>query len=145
MTCLPDVNVWIALAAERHTLHRAARHWFGNLQDQRIAFCRLTQLGFLRLLTNKHVMQEEVMLPGQAWDAYRVLRLDRRIGYVAEPSELPETWQAFTEGALSSPNLWTDAYLCAFAHAARLTLVTFDAKIPSREGLNGLVLRSDFH
>jgi toxin-antitoxin system PIN domain toxin len=145
MTCLPDVNVWIALAAERHTLHRSARHWFGNLQDQRLAFCRLTQLGFLRLLTNKHAMQEEVMLPGQAWEAYRVLRLDRRIGYVAEPSELPETWQAFTEGALSSPNLWTDAYLCAFAHAARLTLVTFDAKIPSREGLNCLVLRSDFH
>ena len=117
MTYLPDVNLWIALAAERHTLHRAARHWFSNLQDEKFAFCRLTQLGFLRLLTNKHVMQEEVMRPDQAWEA-------------------------FTEGPLSSPNLWTDAYLCAFAHAARLTLVTFDAKIPTREGVNCLVLTS---
>src|SRR5258706_10291094 len=63
MTYLPDVNVWIALAAERHTLHRAARNWFSNFQDEKLAFCRLTQLGFLRLLTNKHVMQEEVMSP----------------------------------------------------------------------------------
>jgi toxin-antitoxin system PIN domain toxin len=132
----------LLLAAERHALHRSARHWFSNLQDEKLAFCRLTQLGFLRLLTNKHVMQEEVMRPDEAWEAYRVLRLDRRIGYLAEPSELPETWQAFTQGALSSPNLWTDSDLCAFTHAARLTLVTFDAKIPTREGVNCLVLSS---
>ena len=84
MTYLPDVNVWIALAAERHAFHRAARHWFSNLHDENFAFCRLTQLGFLRLLTNKHVMQEEVMRPDEAWQAYRVLRLDRRIGYLAD-------------------------------------------------------------
>jgi len=107
MTYLPDVNVWIALAAERHTLHRTARLWFSNLQEQKLAFCRLTQLGFLRLLTNKHVMQDEVMRPDEAWEAYRVLRSDRRIGYLAEPSELPEMWQAFTVGPSSSPNLRT--------------------------------------
>ena len=140
MTYLPDVNVWIALAAERHTLHGKARHWFSNLQDEKLVFCRLTQLGFLRLLTNKHVMQEEVMYPDEAWQAYGVLRSDRRIGYAAEPNELPETWRAFTEGPLSSPNLWTDANLCAFAHAARLTLVTFDAKIPTREDVSCLLL-----
>jgi len=140
MTYLPDVNVWIALAAERHTLHRKARHWFSTLQDERLAFCRVTQLGFLRLLTNKHVMLEEVMSSGEAWQAYRELRLDRRIGYSAEPNELPETWQAFTEGPLSSPNLWTDVYLCAFANAARLTLVTFDKKIPTREDVSCLRL-----
>jgi predicted nucleic acid-binding protein len=87
-------------------------------------------------------MQEEVMRPGEAWEAYRVLRLDRRFGYLAEPNELPEAWQAFTQGLLSSPNLWTDAYLCAFSLAARLTLATFDAKIPTKEGVNCLVLSS---
>ena len=99
MTYLPDVNVWIALAAERHIQHRAARHWFSNLQDEKLAFCRPIQLEFLRLLTNKHVMQEEVMRPNEAWQAYRVLRLDRRIGYLVEPNELPETWEVFTERA----------------------------------------------
>jgi len=107
MTYFPDVNVWIALAAERHMHHRAARYWFGNLRDEKLAFCRLTQLGFLRPLTNKHVMQEEVMRPDGAWQAYRVLRLDRRIGYLIQPDGLPETWQQFTDGLLTSPNLWT--------------------------------------
>src|SRR5260370_35872954 len=78
----------------------AVRHWFSNLQDEELAFCRLTQLGFLRLLTNKHVMQEEVMRPDEAWQAYRVLRLDRRIGYLSEPNELSETWEAFTKGSV---------------------------------------------
>jgi hypothetical protein len=141
MTYFPDVNVWIALAAERHAHHRVARRWFGNLQDEKLAFCRLTQLGFLRLVTNRHVMQEEVMTPDEAWQAYRLLRSDRRIGYLVEPNELPETWQAFTAGSLTSPNLWTDAYLCALAHAARLTLVTFDAKIPTRDDVSCLLLR----
>ena len=89
-------------------------------------------MGFLRLLTNKHVMQEEVMGPDGAWQAYRTLRLDRRIGCAAEPHELPETWREFTRGPRTSPNIWTDAYLCAFASAARWTLVTLDAKIPAR-------------
>lgn len=92
-------------------------------------------------MTNTHVMQEEVMRPQEAWQAYRAMRLDRRIGYYAEPSELPETWEAFTKGSLTSPNLWTDAYLCAFVHASQLTLVTFDAKIPTREGVSSLLLR----
>ncbi len=51
MTYLPDINVWIALAAEKHIHHPAARYWFANLHDERLTFCRLTQLGFLRLLT----------------------------------------------------------------------------------------------
>ena len=80
------------------------------------------------------------MRPDEAWQAYRVLRLDRRIGYLAEPNELPEMWERFTEGSSSSPNLWTDAYLCAFTHAARLTLVTFDAKIPTREDVRCVLL-----
>jgi len=46
MTYLPDVNVWIALAAERHIHHRVARHWFSNLQEEGLAFSRLTSWVF---------------------------------------------------------------------------------------------------
>ena len=97
-------------------------------------------MAFLRLLTNKHVMQEVVMSPSGAWNAYQALRSDWRIGYLREPEALSERWNAFTHGALSSPNLWTDAYLCAFAHASGLTFVTFDTKIQMREGPRLLVL-----
>jgi toxin-antitoxin system PIN domain toxin len=140
MAYLTDVNVWIALTAARHVHHRTASQWFKGVQDDRLAFCRITQMGFLRLLTNKHVMQEEVMNPDQAWRAYRVLRSDWRIGYLTEPNELREEWDLFTQSRLTSPNLWTDAYLCAFASAGRLTLVTFDSKIPAWENVKCLVL-----
>jgi toxin-antitoxin system PIN domain toxin len=142
MTYLPDVNVWIALAAEMHAHHCAARQWFDGLQAEDLAFCRLTQLGFLRLLTNKHVMQEEVLSPAEAWQAYRALRMDQRIRFAGEPAGLQETWQAFTEHPRTSPNLWTDAYLCAFAGAAGFTLVTFDSKIPLIEGVDCLLLNA---
>jgi len=81
------------------------------------------------------------MSPDDAWQAYRLLRSNRLIGFLAEPNELPETWQTFTRGFFTSSNLWTDAYLLAFASAAGFTLVTFDAKIPNREGQNRVLLR----
>jgi hypothetical protein len=78
-------------------------------------------MGFQRLLTNKGVMQEEVVSPGQAWETYRALRSDWGIQYLAEPTELAELW-------------------CAFVHAAGLTLVTFDSRIPKRPRCSCLVL-----
>lgn len=140
MNYLADVNLWIALAADQHVHHPAASRWFRNLRDDKLAFCRITQMGFLRLLTNKHVMQEEVVSPGRAWETYRALRSDWRIRYLAEPIELAELWHSFTLGRAASPNFWTDAYLCAFAQAAGSTLVTFDSKIPKRPDVSCLVL-----
>jgi len=52
MIYLPDVNVWIALAADQHIHHNVAKRWFTGIQDDQVLFCRITQLGFLRLLTN---------------------------------------------------------------------------------------------
>ena len=140
MTYLPDVNVWIALAADKHIHHPLARSWFAGLREEKLWFCRLTQLGFLRLLTNKQVMQDEVVSPEGAWQAYNSMRADRRIGYLAEPSGLTETWDMPAAGRLGSSNVWTDAYLCAFAQAAGLTLVTFDRRIHAAGGLDCLVL-----
>lgn len=140
MSYLADVNLWIALVAEQHVHHPAARRWFQNLGDDKLAFCRITQMGFLRLLTNKHVMQEEAVSPDKAWETYGALRSDWRIRYLAEPIELTELWHSFTLGRATSPNLWTDAYLCAFVHATGLTLVTFDSKIPKRSDVSCIVL-----
>jgi len=130
MTYLPDVNVWIALASEKHVHHTAAKQWFAGLTEEKLVFCRVTQLGFLRLLTNHHVMKDEVIDPEGAWQVYRTFRADRRIGFANEPIALGEFWQDFTVGTMVSPNLWTDAYLCALAKAIGSTLVTFDKRIP---------------
>jgi predicted nucleic acid-binding protein len=50
MSYLADVNLWIALVPEQHVHHPAARRWFQNLGDDKLAFCRITQMGFLSLL-----------------------------------------------------------------------------------------------
>src|SRR6266702_6114076 len=50
----PDVNVWIALTYRGHIHHTASKMWLDSLpDDSEVYFCRLTQLGFLRLLTTQ--------------------------------------------------------------------------------------------
>ena len=82
----PDVNVWIALTYERHAHHLAARNWFQALErDTRLFFCRFTQIGFLRLLTNEAVMgRDEVMGQAQAWEVYDRWIEDARVLFIDE-------------------------------------------------------------
>ena len=55
----PDVNVWVALTYQGHVHHSAARGWFVSLHaDARLFFCRVTQLGLLRLLTTEALVSE---------------------------------------------------------------------------------------
>ena len=56
----PDVNIWIALTYRGHVHHPLAGRWFDGLGSEPVLFCRFTQLGFLRLLTNAHVMGGQV-------------------------------------------------------------------------------------
>jgi hypothetical protein len=56
MIYMPDVNVWVALTSNRHVHHALANKWVQTTENDQIAFCRITELGFLRLLTNSHVM-----------------------------------------------------------------------------------------
>ncbi len=70
--CLPDVNVWIAIAADRHEHHATARQWFDSVSAP-VCFCRVTQMAFLRLLTNPKVMGEDILRPVEAIGIYRQL------------------------------------------------------------------------
>ena len=64
---LPDVNLWLALAFESHVHHSAAKSWFESVQEQDCTFCRLTQQGFLRLVTNPRAFDEEGVTLLDAW------------------------------------------------------------------------------
>jgi hypothetical protein len=126
MTCLPDVNVWVALAVAEHVHHRSARLWFDAIQDDSIVFCRVTQMGFLRLLTNPRVMAADALTPSRAWRVLDAFYADSRILLAPEPPGLEPSWRALTKPRTPGANFWTDAYLAAFASAAGHTLVTFD-------------------
>jgi len=126
MTCLPDVNVWLALTVAEHVHHAAAMQWFETPEHEQIAFCRVTQMGFLRLLTNPRVMADAALTPERAWNLLDTLLRDIRIFFSAEPLDLETFFRGSTRRRQRGVNSWTDAYLSAFASAAGFTLVTFD-------------------
>jgi uncharacterized protein len=124
----PDINVWVALTYEGHVHHSLARKWFEGLAPTaRLFFCRLTQLGLLRLLTAAAVMgSDEVKSQREAWKAYDRWLEDERVEMLNEPEGLEAHFRALTRSSHASPKDWADSYLAAFAQASRLTVVTFD-------------------
>jgi uncharacterized protein len=136
MNYLPDVNVWVALALVGHVHHSAARAWFEEPETGQILFSRITQMGLLRLLTNRKVMGANVLAATAAWDVYHALCRDDRVRYAAEPPQLEEFWSDATRHHATGPNFWTDAYLAAFAEAGDYTIVTFDRGIRRHRGVS---------
>ena len=48
---LPDVNFWLALTFQSHSHHASANAWMQTAAQHGCCFCRVTQMGFLRLAT----------------------------------------------------------------------------------------------
>ncbi len=137
LSLFPDVNIWVALTYEGHVHHRRARRWFDSLPaDSSLYFCRITQLGLLRLLTTEAVMgAAEVLTQAQAWAAYDRWLEDDRVAFLAEPqppAELDVEFRNLSVMRHRAPKDWADAYLLAFASAFELTLVTFDRSLHER-------------
>jgi toxin-antitoxin system PIN domain toxin len=87
-TLLPDVNVWLALVFNAHVHHPASLGWFNSLSDETCSFCRLTQLGFLRLANNPKVFPKDAVSVAVAWQLYDTTLTDPRVRFAAEPSGL---------------------------------------------------------
>jgi uncharacterized protein len=139
--CLPDVNVWLAAAARRHAHHQIARAWLDGATDA-LVFCRITQMGFLRLITNPKVMGEDLLTPVLAWEAFQKYLADSRIVLLEEPADLETNWQKISTAAGFTQNMWTDAYLAAFANSGDFRLVTFDGGIARFTATDVLVLQA---
>ena len=138
---LPDVNVWLALASRRHIHSQTCSDWLDSLESGlSVAFCRVSQMGLLRLLTNEAVMRNDVLSSRDAWQAYRTILAYERIAFAPEPFALEREWQKLTSQDQPTPKVWTDAYLAAFAQASGLRLVTLDRAMLSLVS-NGLVLK----
>ncbi len=63
---LPDFNVWLAFLRESHPHHARAVAYFAEESLASCAFCRVTMLGLIRLLTNSAVMEGEPLTCVQA-------------------------------------------------------------------------------
>lgn len=132
----PDINVWLALTYRGHQQHAIAASWFGRLKSEDAGFCRVTQLGFLRLLTHPVVMGDEVRTQREAWETYDLLAGDSRVTFYAEwnPEAVESEFRALTATTQFAAQQWPDAYLAAFAKAEGLILVTFDRALSKLAG-----------
>ena len=121
----PDINVWLALASSEHIHAPLARRWWEE-ESGAIAFSRLTQLGFLRLVTTAAAMDGKPLTIARAWRVYDRFYDDDRVIFVSEPQEIDMRFREKAVGRLASPKIWADAWLLALAQAAGGVLVTFD-------------------
>ncbi|MFZ0393588.1 MAG: TA system VapC family ribonuclease toxin [Terracidiphilus sp.] len=133
----PDLNVWLALATPEHVHARMARQWWDGEAGQ-IAFCRLSQLGFLRLVTTAAVMDGKPLGISEAWRVYDRFYEDDRVTFVHEPREAELRFREKAAGRTASPKIWADAWMLAIAQGSGGTLVTFDNALASR-GANCLL------
>jgi uncharacterized protein len=128
---LLDLNVWLAAVWGRHAHHPAAKR-FLDKEDDELGFCRVTEMGLLRLLTNPAVTGRDARTRRQAWDLLTELQSDPRVRFRQEPQGLAPLWMAFSKRDDNSHLLWTDDYLAAFAQTMDAELVTFDRALHAR-------------
>jgi uncharacterized protein len=142
---LCDVNVWLAATLSLHPQNAAAQSWLNsNSQRSSIVFCRATQQSFLRLLTTKAVMERAnspALTNADAWALFERLMSDQRfVLRTDEPAGISDVWRRYSARGTSSPHLWMDSYLAAFAATAGYQLVTLDRAFRQFPGLDLLLL-----
>ena len=124
-----DVNVWLALSVEGHEHNLVAWKWMRNLPfGAQFIFCRYTQVGLLRLLTNSTIMGNRVLTLGQAWSVYDAWLGDPFVTFYPEPHVIDGEFRVVTQPFSSQhASKWVgDCWLVAFAQATQSNLVTFD-------------------
>lgn len=125
MKYLLDVSALVALVAVEHEFHQAAGRWVKTLKaDDELVTCAITELGFVRILSN-------VSQYGFTVDQARALLLRiKKAGQVRfvflpddqDASQLPE-W-------VRAPKQITDGHLVQLAKAHEAVLATLDRSIP---------------
>ncbi len=140
---LADVNVWLATLVAEHPHHDAATDWWREAvlpAGGDVAFCRLTQLGLLRLLSSESIMGRQRLNHADAWVAVAAVAAQASVKFLEEPTGIDEHLADLCSRERSSPGFWSDAYLAAFARAGRYRFVTFDRGFRRFEGLELLLL-----
>lgn len=139
MSDLLDVNLWVALVDKRHVHHPLAQRYWSQHGATQFAFCRVTMLGFLRIVTSAKAVSNPIT-HAEAWRVYRQFMALPNIRLLPEPANLEAQFQPLTAESSLPHRLWTDAYLAAFARAGGCRLVSFDADFARFPDLNFLHL-----
>jgi toxin-antitoxin system PIN domain toxin len=120
MRYLLDVSVLLAANWQHHPQHVKAVAW---LAGKEIALCPISELGFLRISTNKKVVNAPME------DARKALEIFINQHH---PARIADDLPALEAQPKASEQV-TDSYLAALAQKHGLKLATFDEGILSAE------------
>jgi predicted nucleic acid-binding protein len=124
MTFLLDVNALVALGFIHHEFHDRVARWVKARGFPALATCSITELGFVRVLSQAPVYGFTVADARNA-----LLRLKRTktlpLVFIADDQDISRlpTWA-------KTPKQTTDGHLVQLAAAHGAVLVTLDQKIP---------------
>lgn len=126
-----DTSVWLAAIFEQHPFHSIARHPLQQATlKQPAVFCRATQQSVLRLISTAVIAKTYGEPPLSNRGALMTLDALQTLPQVAwrdEPAGVFGHWRTLAALDSTSPKVWMDAYLAAFAIAGGLRLVTLDS------------------
>lgn len=131
-TALLDLNILTALLWPAHEHHEAAHRWFRARANARWATCALTQLGFVRIVSNP-TFSRDALTPAEA-----VALLAENLTHAAhefwtESLQVPTAIKGMEPGLHGYRQL-TDAYLLALADRRKGVLATFDRGLRALAG-----------
>ena len=131
-SALVDVNVLIALAWPNHVHHAPARAWFGAHSDEGWATTPVTELGFVRISSNRAAIAT-ASTPEIASRLLQELTSHGRHDFW--PDDIACITGEHVDGSLTtSHHHVTDVHLLALARRHGGRLVTFDAAISQLVG-----------
>ena len=138
---LPDLNVWLALAATHHPHHAQALTYWEQQASGQVLFCTVTALGLVRLLSQPRLMGASVLGSAEASALLQELRRQPGVAMAAPEHDGWDLFHALMSTAALPARLQTDAYLAALAISNGWRLVSFDCDFKRFNGLNWLQIR----
>lgn len=142
---LADVNLLIHACDSRSPVHGAARDWWeSTLNGPRpVALSWVTIIGYIRMVTNRRIMQAPIGVAEAIADARSWLENPRV--QILEPGDRhAEIMFAFLEELGTGGNLTTDAHLAALAVEYQAELASTDTdfgRFPGVRWFNPLAVR----
>jgi toxin-antitoxin system PIN domain toxin len=132
-TALLDLNILTALLWPAHEHHDIAHRWFRARANAQWATCALTQLGFVRIVSNPAFSRDAL----SSFGAVALLAANLSTPsheFWTDTLQLPAAIKGMEPGLQGYLQL-TDAYLLALANHRKGTLATFDRGLRSLAGV----------
>jgi len=131
-TALLDINILTALLWPAHEHHEVAHAWFGDRADAPWATCSLTQLGFVRVVSNPAFSRDALSsVEALALLAENLAHPGHH--FWTDGRHVPTAVKGM-EARLQGYRQLTDAYLLAIAHRRKGVLATFDRGLRTLAG-----------